>query len=153
MPSSARDAVLARAARLGGGSRQVLDVAALTGARVELDLLTSVTASPLPVLDELLASGLLAVDGQWLKFRHEIARVAVEQAVAPHRRAGVHARILDALGSLGCDDDARMAFHAEGAGDGPAVFRYALICRAAGGRPGVAPGGGDAIRARTAVCR
>ena len=125
MPSSARDAVLARAARLGGGSRQVLDVAALTGARVELDLLTSVTASPLPVLDELLASGLLAVDGQWLKFRHEIARVAVEQAVAPHRRAGVHARILDALGSLGCDDDARMAFHAEGAGDGPAVFRYA----------------------------
>ena len=27
--------------------------------------------------------------------------------------------------SLGCDDDARMAFHAEAAGDGPAVLRYA----------------------------
>ena len=32
VPSSARDAVLARAARLSGGSREVLDVAALIGA-------------------------------------------------------------------------------------------------------------------------
>ena len=125
VPSSARDAVLARAARLGGGSREVLDVAALIGARVELDLLTSVTASPLPVLDELLASGLLAEGGGWLRFRHEIARVAVEQAVAPHRRADIHARILAALGSLGSGDDARMAFHAEGAGNGPAVLHHA----------------------------
>ncbi|HTQ91027.1 MAG TPA: AAA family ATPase, partial [Streptosporangiaceae bacterium] len=125
VPSSARDAVLARAARLSGGSREVLDVAALIGARVELNLLRSVTASPLPVLDELLASGLLVVDGERLRFRHEIARLAVQEAVAPHRRADIHARILAALDSLGCDDDARMAFHAEGARDGPAVFRYA----------------------------
>jgi DNA-binding CsgD family transcriptional regulator/tetratricopeptide (TPR) repeat protein len=125
VPSSARDAVLARAGRLGDRSREVLDVAALTGVRVELDLLTSVTASPLPVLDELLASGLLAVDGQWLRFRHEIARLAVEQAVAPHRRAGMHARILEALRSFGCSDDARMAFHAEAAGDRQAVMRHA----------------------------
>ena len=53
--------MLARAGRLGGGSREVLDVAALTGARVELDLLESVTACPPAVVDELLASGLLAV--------------------------------------------------------------------------------------------
>jgi DNA-binding CsgD family transcriptional regulator len=130
VPSSARDAVLARAARLGGGSRAVLEVAALIGARVELDLLTSVTASPLPVLDELLASGLLAEDGGWLRFRHEIARLAVQQAVALHRRADIHARILAALGLLGCGDDARMAFHAEGAGNGPAVLDHAP--RAAG---------------------
>jgi DNA-binding CsgD family transcriptional regulator/tetratricopeptide (TPR) repeat protein len=125
VPSSARDTVLARAVRLSGGSREVLDVAALTGARVELDLLTSVTASPLPVLDELLASGLLAVNGQWVRFRHEIARLAVEQAVAEHRRAGMHARILALLGSLGCDDDARIAFHAEAAGDRPVVLHHA----------------------------
>jgi len=125
VPLSARDAVLARAARLGGGSREVLDVAALIGARVELDLLKSVTASPPQVLDELLASTLLAEDGGWLRFRHEIARLAVEQAVALHRRADIHARILAALRSLGWGDDARMAFHAEAAGDGPAVLHHA----------------------------
>jgi tetratricopeptide (TPR) repeat protein len=125
VPVSARDAVLARAGRLRSGSREVLDVAALIGARVELDLLASATASSLPVLDELLSSGLLAVDGQWLGFRHEIARLAVAQAVPAHRRPGIHARILAALGSLGCGDEARMAFHAEAAGDRPAVLRHA----------------------------
>ena len=125
VPPSARDAVLARAARLSGESRDVLDVAALIGTRVELDLLRSVTTCRLPVLDEVLASGLLAEDGGWLRFRHEIARLAVQQALAPHRRADIHARTLAVLGSLGCDDDARMAFHAEAAGDRPAVLHYA----------------------------
>jgi DNA-binding CsgD family transcriptional regulator/tetratricopeptide (TPR) repeat protein len=125
VPSSARDAVLARAARLGGGSREVLDVAALIGARVELDLLESITACPPAAVDEVLASGLLAEDGGWLRFRHEIARLAVAQAIPAHRRAAVHARILAALGSLGCGDDARMAFHAEGAGNGPTVLHHA----------------------------
>ena len=39
VPPSARDAVLARAALLSGASREVLDVAALTGSRVEARLL------------------------------------------------------------------------------------------------------------------
>jgi tetratricopeptide (TPR) repeat protein len=125
VPASARDTVLARAARLGGGPREVLDVAALTGARIELDLLRSVTACPPQVVDEILTSGLLAEDGGWLRFRHEIARLAVEQAIPAHRRAAVHAQILAALTSLGCEDHARMAFHAEGAGDKAGVLHYA----------------------------
>jgi DNA-binding CsgD family transcriptional regulator/tetratricopeptide (TPR) repeat protein len=125
VPSSARDAVLARAARLAGGPREVLEVAALIGVRVELDLLTSITGCSPQAVDEILASGLLAEDSGWLRFRHEIARLAVEQAIPAYRRAGIHARILAALGSLGCGDDARMAFHAEAAGDQPAVLCYA----------------------------
>jgi DNA-binding CsgD family transcriptional regulator len=103
----------------------VLEVAALIGVRVELDLLTSVTGCPPQAVDEILVSGLLAEGSGWLRFRHEIARIAVEQAIPAYRRADIHARILAALGSLGCGDDARMAFHAEAAGDQPAVLRYA----------------------------
>jgi DNA-binding SARP family transcriptional activator/DNA-binding CsgD family transcriptional regulator len=125
VPPSARDAVLARAARLSGGSREVLDVAALTGTQVEARLLESVTGCPPSVLDELLESGLLVGDGAWLRFRHEIARLAVAQAVAGHRGQAVHELVLAALRSFGCDDDARLAFHAEAAGDGAAVLRYA----------------------------
>ena len=36
VPSSARDAVLARVTRLGAGAREVLDAAALIGTRVEI---------------------------------------------------------------------------------------------------------------------
>ena len=125
VPPSARDAVLARAARLSAEAREVLDVAALTGARVEARLLESVTGCPPSVLDELLESGLLVGDGAWVRFRHEIARLAVAYAVAGHRGQVIHGLVLAALRSLGCDDDARMAFHAEAAVDGAAVLRYA----------------------------
>ena len=76
-------------------------------------------------VDELLASGLLTADGMALRFRHEIARLAVEEAVAAHRRGAVHARILAALRDRGCDDDARMAFHAEAADDREAALGHA----------------------------
>jgi DNA-binding CsgD family transcriptional regulator/tetratricopeptide (TPR) repeat protein len=125
LPPSARDAVLARAARLGSDSRAVLDAAALIGTRVELPLLEAVTDCPPSAIDELLASGLFAGDGMPLQFRHEIARLAVEGAVPAHRRSAIHARILASLRALGCDDDARMAHYAEAAGDGPAALRYA----------------------------
>src|SRR6202044_2369456 len=92
---------------------------------LEYSLLESVTDCPPSAVDELLAAGLLTGDGTGLKFRHEIARLAVQDAVPAHRRALIHAAILDALRASGGDDDARMAFHAEGAGDGPAVMRYA----------------------------
>src|SRR5262245_3439270 len=125
VPAAARDAVLARAARLGGDARAVLDAAALIGTRVEHALLEPVTGCPPSAIDELLASGLITGDGMALQFRHEIARLAVEGAVAAHRRAAIHARTLAALQALGCDDDARMAFHAEAAGDGPAALHHA----------------------------
>jgi len=125
VPTSARDAVLARAARLDGDARAVLDAAALIGTRVELALLESVTGCPPAAIDELLASGLLTGDGTALQFRHEIARLAVQGAVPAHRRSAIHGRILASLQALGCDDDARMAFYAEAAGDGPAALRYA----------------------------
>jgi len=125
VPTSARDAVLARAARLTASAREVLDVAALSGTRVELPLLAEVTGCAPPVLDELLASGLLTADGHGLRFRHEIARLAVAQAVPAHRRAEAHRRILAALRADGGSDDARLAFHAEAAGDTAAVLEYA----------------------------
>ena len=125
VPASARDAVLARAARLGSDSRAVLDDAALIGTRVEVALLEAVAGCPPSVIDELLASGLLTGDGAAVTFRHEMARLAVAGAVAAHRGSAIHARILASLQALGCDDDACMAFHAEAAGDGPAALRYA----------------------------
>src|SRR5436309_1819541 len=66
VPVSARDAVLARAVRLGSGSRAVLDAAALIGTKVEVALLDSVVGCPPSAIDELLASGLLTGDGMAL---------------------------------------------------------------------------------------
>jgi predicted ATPase len=112
VPASARDAVLARAAGLSGAARGVLDAAALIGTRIEPRLLATATATatsadgPATVLDELVDSGLLVGDGPGLRFRHELGRLAVEQAVPAYRAGPIHARILAALHELGSDDDA-----------------------------------------------
>ncbi len=138
VPASARDAVLARMSRLSAGAREVLDAAALIGTRIELPLLETVTGGPPVAVEELLTSGLLAGNGAGtgagLSFRHEIVRMVVAGAISPLRSGPVHARILGALRDRDGDDDARLAFHAEAAGNGFEVLRYAPAAarRAAG---------------------
>ena len=124
VPGSARDVVLARAARLDPRAGQTLEAAALIGGTIDERLLSHVVAEP--ALAEVIASGLVAGDPV-LRFRHEIARQAIEQSVLPARRSELHARILRGLRTLGCDDDARLAFHAEEAGDGQAALEHAEL--------------------------
>ncbi|MFD0580423.1 ATP-binding protein [Dactylosporangium darangshiense] len=130
VPVSARDAVLARAARLDPPSRAVLETAALIGSRVDPRLLADAAGGPPQALDELAASGLLVGDGTGLRFRHELARLAIEQAVPVHRVAPTHAAILAALQRRaardGEEDDASLAYHAEGAGDRAAALHHAV---------------------------
>jgi DNA-binding NarL/FixJ family response regulator len=123
VPGSARDVILARAARLGPKAQETLEAAALIGGTVDERLLGDVVTGP--ALAEIIASGLVA-GHPVVRFRHEIARQAIEQAVRPARRSELHARILQGLRTLGCDDDARLAFHAEEAGDGPAALEHAV---------------------------
>ena len=122
LPASARDAVLARAAVLAPAARRTLDAAALIGSRIEPWLLDAISASG---IDDCLASGVLIHDGLGLRFRHEIARLTVEQAVPLQRRIGLHTDLLAALRAAGSDDDACMAYHAEGAADRRAVLAHA----------------------------
>jgi DNA-binding CsgD family transcriptional regulator/tetratricopeptide (TPR) repeat protein len=125
LPASARDAVLARAARLSPDGRAVLDAAASVGERFGPDLLAAVTGADAHTLDEPVAAGLLVADGTGLRFRHEIARRAVEGELGPHRAAEVHRRILAELRRTGVTDDSRLAHHAEGALDSEATLVHA----------------------------
>jgi DNA-binding CsgD family transcriptional regulator len=132
VPESVRDAVLARAARLGEAGRNVLDAAAVIGGRVELALLEAVVGEPPRALDECLAAGVLQAEGTGVSFRHELARRAVEEALEPVAGTALHERVLRAL--AGTADAARLAYHAELAGDAEAVLEHApeAAARAAG---------------------
>jgi DNA-binding CsgD family transcriptional regulator len=121
VPPSISDAVLARVSRLSGEARRVLDVAAVVGP--DLGLLEELHGVKPKGLDECLAAGVLRRHGSGVAFRHELARRAVEEAIDPVERADLHARALAALGESA--DVARLAHHAEGAGDAEAVIRYA----------------------------
>ena len=127
IPPTVRDAVLARAARLSPAGRAALDAAALGGAQVEPWLLAALVDDAAGAAEECVALGMLRAQGDLLAFRHELARQAILDTIAPPRRRALHALALRALATppAGSPDLARLAHHAEGAGDTAAVLAHA----------------------------
>ena len=97
IPATVRDAVLARAGRLGRGAWTVLEAAAVIGTPIEFDLLGQVADLDSADLHACLDNGMLRDDGRALAFRHELAREAILTAISPNRRASLNARVLQAL--------------------------------------------------------
>jgi tetratricopeptide (TPR) repeat protein len=127
VPTTVREAVLARAATLSPQAEALLEAAAVAPPHVPLWLLEALTDGDLDALDECLTSGMFVHGPEGVGFRHELARLAVEDSLSPTRRLALHRRALPALAEppTGSPDVERLAHHAEGAGDAAAVLRYA----------------------------
>jgi DNA-binding CsgD family transcriptional regulator len=127
IPDTVRDAVLARAATLGPAARSLLEAVSIVPQRAELWLLELLVGDAVDRVDECLASGMLAAEQAGVAFRHELARLAVEGSVPPNRQVALHSKALAALADppSGEPDLARLAHHAEAAGDADAVLRFA----------------------------
>jgi DNA-binding CsgD family transcriptional regulator/tetratricopeptide (TPR) repeat protein len=129
IPATVVDAVLARAARLSPPARQVLDAAAVVAPPVETWLLVEAAGAAPAQVDECVAAGMLQGQAGGVGFRHELARLAVERTLGPGRRAELHSRALAALQTQpgAAPDPARLAHHADGAGDATAVLAHAPV--------------------------
>ncbi|HEX5543423.1 MAG TPA: LuxR C-terminal-related transcriptional regulator [Micromonospora sp.] len=125
VPATVRDAVLARAARLGPAPRRMLDIVAMVPDRAEVALLRAAADVNATALDDCVQAGMLIVDETHVRFRHELARMAIEADVPATHRIELHARILEYLGRAASADPARLSYHAEAAADPAAVLRYA----------------------------
>jgi DNA-binding CsgD family transcriptional regulator len=128
LPSTIRDAVGARFARLSPEAQHVLRAAAVLGSRVEPHLIAAVTeaAGAAAGLREALAREMLLDYGDVVGFRHELARRAVLDAVTPADRRRLSGRALAALRSGVASADAiRLAQHAMEAGDTQAIVELA----------------------------
>ena len=155
IPETVRDAVLARSARLTASARTLLDAVAIAPPQSELTLLEATAPDALPALDECLASGMLVQTNGAVAFRHELARLAVEEAVAPDRKLALHRATLAALRTApeGTADLARLAHHAEAAGDSESVLELAPPAGARAVGAGGTSGGRRPVRTRAALRR
>lgn len=128
LPDDVRDAVLARRSRLPDGARAVLDAVSVIPGTAERWLVEDL-ASPTPEdVDACVTAGMLRVDEQGgIAFRHELGRLAVESILPPARRSDLHRAVVDALRDRGDPSPARVAHHADAAGDGDLVLRYAVL--------------------------
>jgi DNA-binding SARP family transcriptional activator len=126
-PSNVLSAVHARAARLGDESRAVLDVVSLDPRAVEVEHVRRIADVTEEAIDATVSSGFLEEHDRRLSFRHELARRAIADNLGSVRRRRLHARLLERLlGTGGSDDPARMAHHADAAGDAEAARTHAL---------------------------
>jgi DNA-binding CsgD family transcriptional regulator/tetratricopeptide (TPR) repeat protein len=116
-PATVRDAVLARVTRLTAGAQDVLAAAAVLGQPAAVDMLVEVSRQPSASVDECVENGLLVRAQDGWAFRHELARIAVEQTLPPGIVAQLNVRAYRALTARGFDDDRRLAHHAAQGGD------------------------------------
>ncbi len=124
LPASVRDAVMARAAPLPAEARDVLELASVAPLPIELDVLEALIDDADAAIAPCTAAGLLRVDGAALRFRHELARQAIEAMLPPGRAAALHAAVFDALSVRGAPV-VRLIHHAARAGLAGAVLSLA----------------------------
>jgi DNA-binding CsgD family transcriptional regulator/tetratricopeptide (TPR) repeat protein len=128
VPVTVRDAVLSRAARLSPAASAVLQLVSVVPARTEIWLLNDTINPDIATLEECVSAGMLRYEGEAIAFRHELARLAVEDSIAAPRRHSLHTLVLRALLNRGSDALlARIVHHASQVDDGAAVLKYAPL--------------------------
>ncbi len=128
LPATVRDVVLARVACLTPCGRDILEAAAVIGARIEHGLLETVLDGKLGGLAECTRTGMLEPAGDGFAFRHELVREAVLTDLDPARFRDLNRRALETLrlSEVSHADAAQLVQYAQGAGDADAVIEYGL---------------------------
>ena len=127
LPETVQEAVIARVARLDERPRRVVEGVSVAPRSLDISHATTIVGGSLDDVDAALAAGVLVGDGHNLRFRHELARSAVEDSLPPARRLGLHLRMLGILEEDQDPDLARFAHHAVRAGRSDLIVEYAPL--------------------------
>ena len=115
VPATVADAVLARARRLSDAPRRALQLLSVMPGTVDTEVAGAVVGD-LTLLAPAERRGLLVVDGHEVRFRHELARRAVEGSLTAVERVAAHRHVLDVLRDRRHTDPVPMLHHALAAG-------------------------------------
>ncbi len=126
VPRSVSATVLARSARVGSAAQRLLQLASVVPGRAATSLLNALFPGWPSAAAALERLQLLEVDADSVRFRHELARLAIEASLPTTQRRALHAEVLAVL-LAGGGDAADVVYHAEGAGDLDVAAQHALI--------------------------
>jgi DNA-binding CsgD family transcriptional regulator len=132
-----RDATLARISRMSLAARNVLEAVSIFPRRAETAVVAELTVTGLDAaLDECIEKGMLWLDGAIVRFRHELARLAIEASIAPSKRRELHRRVVNELRRRRNSRASEVAHHAERAADVPALLEFSHIAADEAARAG-----------------
>ena len=124
LPATVQDAVLARVRGLGPDQRRIAEAVSISPGGLELDLIPTLSGADRTDIDSALRPGVLVLDGDKARFRHEIARMAVEGSLGTVMSLTLHRRLMGLLEEQTHRDLARLAHHAVALGDAVAISTY-----------------------------
>jgi hypothetical protein len=130
VPTTVRDAVLARAARLSPAAREIAELVCVVPGKAELSLLEQASRVDEAAIESCLSIGMVRDEQGALAFRHELARRALEDSLSQARQQNLHSRVLAILALRADISAARLAHHADGARNAEEVLGYAPIAAA-----------------------
>jgi len=127
VPSSVRDAVIARVARLSPEARRVAELVAAVPGHTEPWMIQAVLQASDAAVEECALSGMMRNADDSLAFRHELSRRAVESSLTPSQARSLHQQILQALRSKDRREasESRLVHHAVRAADVTALLEFA----------------------------
>ena len=133
-----RGAVLSRFVHLEGKARDVAELVSVVPDRMERRLLDRAIAEADEALQACAGHGLLLVEREHVRYRHELSRRVVEESLGGARRRELNERVLALLAHEPFDATtlARLVHHADAAGDGASVLRHAPAAAAEAARRG-----------------
>jgi DNA-binding CsgD family transcriptional regulator/tetratricopeptide (TPR) repeat protein len=122
VPVTVVDAVLARLGKLSSRARAAAEQLAVAPTGTDSGSARALVDAA--ALAEAERNGILEARGRVIRFRHELARRAVEGSVPQLRRVELHARFLEVLLADGAPDPARVVHHAVAAADIDRLVEY-----------------------------
>ena len=125
LPDTVQEAVLARVAQLGVKPRRVVEGVSIAPRSLPIEYASVIVGGTLDDIDTALSAGVLIGDGRNLRFRHDLARSAVEQSLPPARRLSLHMRMVAILEEEQNPDMAVLAHHAVRAGRSDLIVEHA----------------------------
>ncbi|AQA01243.1 LuxR family transcriptional regulator [Mycobacterium sp. MS1601] len=135
LPTTVRDAILARTADLGSDAWELLNLLTCAPGSIPDHLLTDLGVT-LPALRTLDEAKLIRRDARGVAFRHDLCRRAVSSVIPPGAEAGLHRRFIDAHRASSHVDPAVLTHHALGAADKTLITSAGVAAGRAAARSG-----------------
>ena len=127
VPASIRDAVLARIGGLSDITRRSLQLLSVVPGHAETQLVKRLIGEDLWSLDDAEQRGLIVAEPEGFRYRHDLVRKVVAQALPSAARIDFNRRALEALKALDDVEVSRIVHYAKEAQDSEAVVEYGLI--------------------------
>lgn len=135
LPTTVRDAILARTAGLDVPAWDLLNLLTCAPGSIPDHLMTDLGVT-LPALRSLDEAKLIRRDARGVAFRHDLCRRAVSSVIPPGAEPGLHRRFIDAHRAASHPDPAVLTHHALGAGDKALITSSAAEAARAAARSG-----------------